>query len=105
MEPTPDARPPHAQPPDAAPPDAAAPRRSDERGSLGPVAGLVFRAALALTGLALLLLLVDIGLDWQLPQPVRSALPFALLVGLLVSLTLGVGAFGAAKRPERAPRD
>ena len=58
------------------------------------------------SGWTLLATLVVVGLDvvgLRLPQPLRGAVPYVLVVSLLVWLTLLSGTIGLPKRP--APMD
>lgn len=80
-------------------PPSPPPRRSDARGTLGPVARGLYRGSIGVALLALLLLALDLGLGFQIPQPFRMALPIVFAVGLCFALALGVGAYGAPQRP------
>jgi len=49
--------------------------------------------------LVLGLLALDLLADVRLPQPIRPALPFVLAAAFALALALGVGAYGAPRRP------
>ena len=83
-------------------PSPSRPTASETRGALGPVATFVFRWAIGVVLLSLVLVALDIGLDVRLPQPRRGTLPFALAVSLCVALVLGVGAYGKPQPPSRS---
>lgn len=50
-------------------------------------------------GVALVLVLLDVGADVRLPAPVRPALPWLLIGSAVVAITLLVGALGTPKKP------
>lgn len=80
------------------------PVTSDARGTLGPLALILFRSAIGVVIATLVLVALDLGVGFQIPQPLRGALPYALAVGFCVALVLGVGAYGKPQPPSRSDR-
>lgn len=72
---------------------------------MSPLLSLLFRASIGAVLVSLALMVLDLLLGWALPQPLRSWLPYCLMGGFIVALTLGVGTYGAAKNPRTPPAD
>ncbi|MEM8558403.1 MAG: hypothetical protein AAGG50_11325 [Bacteroidota bacterium] len=65
---------------------------------MSPLLRRLFLFSLFLTLSALALMIVDLTLDVRVPV-IRPALPYALLVGMMVLLTIYVGAVGTPTKP------